>query len=431
MISRRSFVGLAAATAATGTVASCSGGASGGSDGSGTLKVWHMNGDYTAETIEAINEKFTAKTGAKVDAQVQEWDGITTKVTSALATSDPPDVIDMGNTQVATYAANGALMDITPHQEDLQQGNTWLDGLVDPATIDGKLYGVPGFAGCRAVIYNKKMWKDAGITEDPTTFEELLEGLEKIAEQNDDSTFSALYLPGQMWYAGLQFVWDAGGEIATESGDTWEAEFSTPEGIQGLEDWKKFQNAVSSPASQTLDTDKPPIETVFANGDAAAIIQTPVYIEKIKKANPDLTDDDLGTFPMPSQYEDGSQPVMLGGSDWGVAARSKNQELALEYLKIAASTEIQTEWVAGNDNWLPTSVEGLEKAKEQAPRLKQAYLTAAKNSKATPANPNWTELEATKEINHLFSNVASGDKTPEQSAEDFDAEADQVLNSDS
>src|SRR5699024_4822583 len=346
MFSRRSFVGLAAAAAATGTVAACSGQSAGGGDNSSrTLTVWHMHGDYTAETMKAINEKFTAKTGAKVDAQLQQWDGITTKVTSALATQDPPDVIDMGNTQVATYAANGALMDITPHKEDLQQGNTWLDGLVDPATIDGKLYGVPGFAGCRAVIYNKKVWKDAGITEEPTSFEQVLKDLEKIGAQHDQSTFSPLYLPGQMWYSGLQFLWDAGGEIATESGGTWEAGFSTPEGIQGLKDWKKFQNAVSSPASQSLDTDKPPIEVVFANGDAAAIIQTPVYIEKIKKANPDLTDEDLGTFPMPSQYEDGTQPVMLGGSDWGIAARSQNQDLALEYLKIASSTEIQTEWV--------------------------------------------------------------------------------------
>lgn len=428
MISRRSFVGLAAATAATGTVASCSGQSAGGDNGSRTLTVWHMHGDYTAETMKAINDKFTAKTGAKVDAQLQQWDGITTKVTSALATQDPPDVIDMGNTQVATYAANGALMDITPHRKDLEQGNTWLDGLVDPATVDDKLYGVPGFAGCRAVIYNRKVWKEAGITEDPTTFEELMADLEKIGAKHDSATFSPLYLPGQMWYSGLQFVWDAGGEIATESGGTWEAGFSTPEGIQGLKDWKEFQNAVSSPASQTLDTDKPPIAVVFANGDAAAFIQTPVYIEKIKKANPDLTDEDLGTFPMPSQYEDGTQPVMLGGSDWGIAARSQNQDLALEYVKIAASTEIQTEWVAGNDNWLPTSVEGLEKAKEQAPRLKQAYLTAAKNSKATPANPNWTELEATKAINHLFSNVASGDKTAEQAAKDFDAKANEVLN---
>src|SRR5699024_5134847 len=188
------------------------------------------------------------------------------------------------------------------------------------------------------VIYNKKMWKEAGITEEPTSFDELLKDLEKIGAQHDTSTFSPLYLPGQAWWAAMQFVWDAGGEIATESGGTWEAGFSTPEGIQGLKDWKKFQNAVSSPASQTLGPEDPAVDVVFANGDAAAFIGNAGRLANVTTNNPDLTDEDLGTFPMPSQYEDGTQPVLLAGSVWGIAARSQNQDLALEFVKIASST---------------------------------------------------------------------------------------------
>src|SRR5699024_3858407 len=133
---------------------------SGGSS-SKKLTVWYMNGDYTPETMKAIKKKLEKQTGAKVDLQLQQWHGSTTKVTSALATHNPPDVIDMGNTQVASSASKGALMDLTSHKAELQQGQKWLGGLEDPATIDGKLYGVPGFAGARAVIYNKTMWKKA------------------------------------------------------------------------------------------------------------------------------------------------------------------------------------------------------------------------------------------------------------------------------
>lgn len=108
-----------------------------------TLTVWAMTGDYSDETIAAINERFEKETGAKVEVQVQQWDGITTKVSTALATNTPPDVLDLGNTQVASYAANGALLDLSPYEEDLAQGQTWLDGLSDPATVEGSLYGVP------------------------------------------------------------------------------------------------------------------------------------------------------------------------------------------------------------------------------------------------------------------------------------------------
>ena len=34
--------------------------------------------------------------------------------------------------------------------------------------------------------------------------------------------FSGLYFPSQYWYEGVSFVWDAGGDIATQAADgTW------------------------------------------------------------------------------------------------------------------------------------------------------------------------------------------------------------------
>ena len=61
-----------------------------------TLTVWAMKGDLSPETLAAINATFTKTTGAKVDLQVQaSWENITTKVTTALATSNPPDVFDL------------------------------------------------------------------------------------------------------------------------------------------------------------------------------------------------------------------------------------------------------------------------------------------------------------------------------------------------
>src|ERR1700709_1117925 len=65
-----------------------------------TLTVWLMDGDLTDTTVAAINASFTAATGAKVKVQIQEWDDINTKISTALAQDNPPDVIDIGNTAV-------------------------------------------------------------------------------------------------------------------------------------------------------------------------------------------------------------------------------------------------------------------------------------------------------------------------------------------
>lgn len=393
-----------------------------------TLTVWVMDGDYTDETIEAINTEFTETVGAEVEVEVQQWEGITTKVSTALSTSTPPDVIDLGNTQVPGYAANGALLDLTPYKEDLQQGRTWLAGLEEPATVDGSLYAVPGFAGARAVIYNKELWAAAGVTEAPTTTEELTAALDAVAAANTAPDFSPFYLPGQYWYAGMQWVWDAGGDIATSEDGTWTGGFSSPEAQEGLEAFKAFQNAYSTPASQTVDTLSPDQVQLFADGKTSAILATAGSVGLIQEANPALTDDSLGTFPLPGT-SGATQPVMLGGSDWGIAARSENPDLALAWTKIAASPAIQDEYVFGVDGWIPNSTEGIEAAQASLDPLQQGFFTAALVSKATPAAADWPTIEGDKSINELFSAVASGSTDVAAAAEGFDEQLESTLNS--
>ena len=82
-------VGLAATLLFT----ACSGGGgaegkpSADTNGEGkTITVWVMEGDYTDETLGEINKRFTEETKAKVDLQVQTWDGINTKISTSLAT---------------------------------------------------------------------------------------------------------------------------------------------------------------------------------------------------------------------------------------------------------------------------------------------------------------------------------------------------------
>ncbi len=394
-----------------------------------TLTVWVMDDDYTDGTLAAVNDAFTEATGAEVDVQIQQWEGITTKVSTALSTSKPPDVLDLGNTQVPGYAANGGLLDLTPYRDDLRQGRTWLAGLEDPATVDGSLYAVPGFAGARAVIYNKKTWAAAGVTEAPTTYEDLTAALDKVKANSDVPDFAPFYLPGQYWYAGMQWVWDAGAEIATKDGDTWKGGFGTEQGVQGLEEFKEFQNTYSSAASRGVDTLAPDQVQLFADGKTSAILATGGAIGLITAANPTLTDGDLGTFPFPGTSGQ-TQPVMLGGSDWGVSARSENPELALQWIKIAASPEVQDTDVFGRDGWIPNSEEGIEAAQASGLTPQQeGFFAAALSSKATPAAADWPTVEADKTINQLFSAVASGAASPQEAAEGFDEHLQATLNS--
>jgi N,N'-diacetylchitobiose transport system substrate-binding protein len=398
-------------------------------DGAGkTLTVWAMTGDLSTDTLNAINAQFEKETGAKVDVQTQQWEDINTKITTALATDTPPDVIDMGGGGVATYAASGGLVDLTADKTDLKQGQTWLGGLEEPATIDGKLYGVPSFAAARAVIYNKTMWSEAGVTAAPTTYAELQADLDKVKGANTAADFSAFYLPGQYWYAGIQWLWDAGAEIAAQDGGTWTAGFADENAIKALTAWKEFQNTYSSKASQTLNTRKPDQDQLLADGTTATILGNTADFANILKDNPKLTAADLGTFAMPG-LSGKNQPALLAGSDWGIATKSTNQDLAKAWVKIAASPDIQSQWVFGHDAWIPNSVEASEAAIQsgKVPAGQEGLFTAAQISKATPASGNWAQLEEPG-MEQFFQTVASGSKTVQQAAQDWDATVNTTLN---
>ncbi|WP_091970796.1 extracellular solute-binding protein [Propionibacterium cyclohexanicum] len=425
------------------TLAACSSGTSSSStgnqispstDGQGkTLTVWNMTGDLTDATMKAINDEFTKQTGATVKVETQQWSGISTKITTALATDTPPDVVELGNTDVGSFAASGGLMDITSNKSVLQQGGSWLPGLEGPATVDGKLYAAPAFAATRSVIYNKKMWAQAGITEAPTSYTQLTQDLDKVKSTfSSTADFSPFYLPGKYWYAGLQWVWDAGGDIATKGSDgKWSGQLSSNASQKGLEQFKTFQNTYSSKASATLDTTGSAMpdqdKDIFAQGKTSAVLGNSWEIAAIEKDNPQISADDLGTFPFPG-VSGNNQPVMLAGSVWGIAQKSKEQGLALTWLKIATSENVQMTNIFGDQGWVPVTKEMTAQAESKASEVQKAFFIAAQNSKSTPAAAHWATIEADGAVQQFFADIASGAKTPKDAASDFDSHLDTVLN---
>jgi N,N'-diacetylchitobiose transport system substrate-binding protein len=304
-------------------------------------------------------------------------------------------------------------------------GQTWLPGLVGPATVGGRLYAAPLFAGERAVVYNKKIWSAAGITAPPTTLAEFTADLDKIKAAHPAPDFSAFYMPGQYWFGGVQFVWDAGGRLATRSGDRWTGALETPEAQRGLQAWKTFQNTYSTPASRNLFNLSPDYNAVFAQGKTSAILNTSV--NSIVKIKPSLKDD-LGTFPFPGAAPGTNQPVFLGGSDLAVAAKSPNRPLALAYLKTATSTSAQTGAIVGIDGWTPVSAQLIDQTAGSRSDLLKAFATAAKRSVATPASPGWATIESDKSLQTFFGDISTGKSSIADAARSFDQHLTQALN---
>ena len=134
-----------------------------------TLTVWLMTGDSIPAVVNSVDSAFTTQNpGWTVNVEVQQWGGISTKLITALAGSTPPDVMEIGNTDVAEFAASGGLANLSSDKSQFENSSNWLTGLEGPAEYNGGLYAIPELGGDRVVVYNKQMFAKAGITHTPT-----------------------------------------------------------------------------------------------------------------------------------------------------------------------------------------------------------------------------------------------------------------------
>lgn len=430
-------VAVAAALAATLLAAAACGtnkdNAGSSTDNSGkTLKVWLMVDAQTGwpEVVSAASAKFTADTGAKVDVQYQQWPNHLTKLDSTLGGSDVPDVVELGNTEAAKYVFNGGLADITAKKSSFDNSSNWLTGLSAPCESDGKLYCVPYYAGSRVLIYRTDLFQAAGL-QPPTSYSDLLADADALQKANAaDKAFSAFYMPGQYWYAAMSFVYGYGGDIASKSGSKWKGDLESSSAIQGLTAWadlaKKYSHG--DPTKDESDQD-----AIFAQGHGAMLYGNGWELGAVESQPKDPSDATKGkvdtavkgkvaAIPMPGPK--GTMPSFLGGSILGVAQKSKNQDLAAQWIKdFTSTTSMQGLLAKGN---LPNATSLLDAAAGVSGM--QATANAAKSSWFTPNAPNWANVESSKIMQNTLIDLVTGKQTVDQAAKAMDDKITQILN---
>ncbi|GGW85595.1 extracellular solute-binding protein [Streptomyces noursei] len=410
--------GLIAATAVAGmlmSVAAC--GSSGGNASADGFKgqkltVWVMSGSNPDQWTKQVSEQFKKKTGATVEFKVQQWNGIQQKLSTALSEDTPPDVVEIGNTQTAAYAKAGALVDLGDLKKEI--GADWNDAFNKAAMVDGKQYALPWFAGNRVVMYNKKIWSQAGIAKLPTTRAELFHDLDAIKGKTDAEP---LYLPGQNWYFLDGLTIGTGAQLVKKEGGKWVSNFSDPKVAKAMDIYKQYQAFSTAPKNK--DEATPQQGEIFAKGKTGAIIAMGYEAATAIKANPKIKDD-IGFFTIPGESAAKPEGVFLGGSNFAVAGMSKNQELAKEFLKVALSKDNDAQMVK-ESGWTPKSPALVGAAKDN-PAAAAAAPAAEKSGGTTPLIPQWAAVEnVPNPIKNYMTAVLNG-KAPTDAAKDIESE---------
>ena len=417
--SSKSTSSASTASTSAGASSSASSSAAASAPASGTLTVWLQTDAQTGwpKEVAAAQTAFNAKyPNVKVDVQYQTWADHLTKLDAALAAT-PPDVVELGNTETTKYMADGALADISADKGKFDNSSTWLKGLADSVTYNGKTYGVPYYAGARGVIYSTAAFTQAGITSPPTTLAELQADGDKL-KAVIPSTQSALYWPGKEWYGAMSFVYGYGGDIASNASGKWVADLEQPNAVAGLTELKTLYTDLSKAPA---DIDESKQDSAMAQGQAAMMYGNgweEGSVNDPKTGNPALK---IDAFPMPGKTAGTPLPTFLGGSDLVIPAASSHVAWAEEWINDFTGTTGMTALV--NDAKVIPNTTSLISLLGDSP-----FAKAAAQSWFVPTAPNWADVESQNVLQNMLSSILSGTSSIPDATKAADTQINSILN---
>ena len=210
---------------------------------------------------------------------------------------------------------------------------------VQDKSYEGTVYGIANGGTASGIVYNKRVWKEAGIDELPTTPDEFLDDLQTIKDNTDAVPLYTNFAAG--WPMG---AWDAYiGATATGDADYMNNTICHTKDPFAKQDDMTGPYAVyytmyesvarglveDDPASSDWESSK----TKMNSGEIATMVLGSWAVQQCKDAGD--TPDDVGYMPFPITV-DGKRYAGAGGNySFGVnnQADTDNQIAAMLYMK--------------------------------------------------------------------------------------------------
>ncbi|KOG30641.1 ABC transporter substrate-binding protein [Streptomyces resistomycificus] len=204
----------------------------------------------------------------------------------------------------------------------------------DFTTVDGKVYGQTTNGGSPGFVYNKRVWKEAGITEWPTTPAEFLAALKAVKAKTDAvpyyTNFAAGWTLTSWTYVNGSVHCDTKATDKLAEGDPWAQGADLRVADTLLHDTVKAGLVEKDPTTSNWEESKPRT----AKGEIAtqwlgtwAIVQ---FQAAAKKAG--VNPDDIGFMPFPAQVDGKFCAVVSPDYHQAVNVHSKHKEAARAWI---------------------------------------------------------------------------------------------------
>ncbi len=336
---RKRMIGIAAVAAAAVLLAGCGGGGGGGgtaaggeadftAEPTGDLSAWGFeNADDVGQSrLDYAEEQLS---DVKVDLDATAFDA--QKFTTRIASGDVPDVVQMDRRYVTQYAAQGLIvpLDNCFEAQDVTPDDYWYPFVVDDVRYDDAIWAVPQFYQPPAIILNKRVMDQAGVTSeeiDTSDPDALLGAIAKMYQESGGVPSRLGFDPvstgqGALWILGM------GGQLIDDKGAPT---LDDPSNVAGIEMLKQINDAQGGYAAVKSFTDS--FDTF---GDNNQFVSDQVGAQVNAQWYPNVLSpyvDQIQIEAVPFKNSDGEPFSVAGGTAFVIPAGAKNPAAACAWM---------------------------------------------------------------------------------------------------
>lgn len=376
--------------------------------------MWNATEPQGAVIKEAA-EAFEAKTGIKIQIEFKGREAQRSALQAALDAGTEIDMFDEDIDRVNLTWGN-YLMDLEGIVKETGYEETATKSLIDAARLagGGTLKSIPYQPFIFDWVYNKAIFKEAGIESKPTTWEEFLDVCQKIKDKGYvPVTSDNAYIHLQYAYQLASYIGEEGVTKVVNEG-LWKEEPAALQAAKDIEEMAKrgfFSSTIESsqwPNNQNGE---------FALGDVAMYLNGTWLPNEIRTIAGEDFEFGFMAYPKAKDGKFGPEAANFGGQVFGISKNSKKANEAFEFITFLTRGEYDKKLAAeslgipsdpANEEW-PAQ---LADAKELLAQLTTRYSWGA----GLEAN-----VDATPFIKENCQKLYGGSITAEQFIENLEA----------
>ncbi len=403
------------------------------------ITFWHS---FVANTrpalVELINEYEKENPDVKIVEQyVPSGDPLVQKLITAIQSKTTPDISWIHSDFLDKLIEADAIFNLDQFVNSVngfskEELEDFFPQLLAGAKWNDTLYALPVEATTLALLYNKDLFKKAGLDPNypPKDWKELKEFSQKLTfDEDGDGKIDhyGFYVPAlpasgplSIWVL-LQwepFIWQAGGSILNS--DHTEATFNSRAGIKALSLWKKIYDKVGF-VSFSLSHD-----LSFISQKCAMIMDGPWNLPAMRS----IKNFEWGIAPLPKGPE--KRATYIAGEHLAIFKNSKYPDEAWNFIKWFSNPETQAKF-STKSGYLPVRKSTLElpeykKHLETDPKL-AAFVEQFKIGYARQQIKHH-RMEINQKIAGAIEKTLLGNTDPETALNDAAEEVNSLLNQD-